>query len=82
MSIRGPPDSKLEPKLRRLGTRHNSAFKFCCGNENTAAFVVSQDGDVRIFLRKEKKVMMIDATGVGVKEDAGEQGGLRFHLPE
>ena len=44
------PDPQLESRVSLLGTRHSSAFNFCRANPDTMAFVVSQDGDVRIFL--------------------------------
>jgi hypothetical protein len=35
--------------VERWGTRHRSAFRLCCARPGTLAFVVSQDGDLRVF---------------------------------
>ncbi len=43
----------LEPQgaidVERWGTRHRSAYRLCCARPGTLAFVVSQDGDLRVF---------------------------------
>jgi len=58
----GRVDSELLDRIGRFGTRHTSAFRFCSCNPGTIAFVVSQDGDVRIFIREADSVTMIEAT--------------------
>jgi hypothetical protein len=35
--------------VERWGTRHRSAFRLCCARPGALAFVVSQDGDLRVF---------------------------------
>ncbi len=35
--------------VERWGTRHRSAYRLCCARPGTLAFVVSQDGDLRVF---------------------------------
>jgi hypothetical protein len=35
--------------VERWGTRHRSAFRLCCVRPGTMVFVVSQDGDLRVF---------------------------------
>jgi hypothetical protein len=35
--------------VERWGTRHRSAFRLCCARPGTLAFVISQDGDLRVF---------------------------------
>ena len=43
----------LEPinaiDVERWGTRHRSAFRLCCVRPGTLVFVISQDGDLRVF---------------------------------
>ena len=58
------PSPNLESEINRFGTRHSSAFRFCCAHDETIAFVVSQDGDLRIFLRRGQQVGMIDSTSL------------------
>jgi hypothetical protein len=38
-----------EEELRRFGTRHNSAYRLCKAHAGTLAFVLSQDGALRVF---------------------------------
>jgi DNA integrity scanning protein DisA with diadenylate cyclase activity len=35
--------------VERWGTRHRSAFRLCCVRPGATVFVVSQDGDLRVF---------------------------------
>jgi hypothetical protein len=35
--------------VERWGTRHRSAFRLCCVRPGTIVFVISQDGDLRVF---------------------------------
>jgi len=60
----GAPDPTLPARIRRLGTRHSSAFEFCCAHDGTLAFVVSQDGDLRIFVRNSSAISLIEVTAV------------------
>jgi len=55
-------DSELEARVGRLGTRHSSAFKFCRANPDALVIVVSQDGDVRIFIRNGSELAVVEAT--------------------
>jgi hypothetical protein len=43
------PAQSLEPSLARLGTRNQSACAFCREYPHALAFVVSQDGDLRVY---------------------------------
>lgn len=61
----------LPAKVGRFGTRHLSAFQFCCAHDNSIAFVISQDGDVRVFLQREGIVSMIDATSAELTQTYG-----------
>ncbi len=44
--------------IEDFGTRHRSAFRFCSSDQQVAAFVVSQDGDVRAILGVGTEVVM------------------------
>jgi DNA integrity scanning protein DisA with diadenylate cyclase activity len=39
-----------------LGTRHRSAFRLCKAHANSLVFVVSQDGDLRVFFSDDEFV--------------------------
>jgi len=39
-----------------LGTRHQSAFRICKAHANTLVFVISQDGDLRVFYSDDEFV--------------------------
>lgn len=41
-------------EINRYGTRHRSAFDFVSAQSNAIAFVISQDGPIRAFRRKDK----------------------------
>jgi hypothetical protein len=43
--------------VERVGTRHRSAYRFCAGERDALAVVVSQDGDVR-FVRWQRDAVM------------------------
>jgi hypothetical protein len=47
--------------LERFGTRHRSAYLLCRSLPNTMAFVVSQDGDLRLFASDDRKVFYFDS---------------------
>jgi hypothetical protein len=42
--------------IEHFGTRHRSAFRFCSSLENSVAFIVSQDGDLRVVKRVGSEV--------------------------
>jgi hypothetical protein len=44
--------------LEEFGTRHRSAFRFCSSHDDVAAFIVSQDGDIRVARRVGPDVVM------------------------
>jgi hypothetical protein len=39
----------IEPAVRKLGTRNQSACDFCREHPQAFAFVISQDGDLRVY---------------------------------
>ena len=51
---RGEPRS--EDDLKALGARHNSAFRICKAYPHQLVFVISQDGDMRLFSSDEEHV--------------------------
>ena len=51
------PDEEV---LKRLGTRHRSAFRLAKVYPRTIVFVISQDGDLRIFCSDESYVYGFD----------------------
>ena len=53
----GQPDSK---PLSLFGMRHRSAYRFCEKIKGAIAFVVSQDGDLRVFCNINGKVIVFD----------------------
>lgn len=52
--------------LEFYGTRHRSAFRFCSSFEGSIAFIVSQDGGIRIVKRVGSKVLVWPTTNVGL----------------
>lgn len=56
------PDTLAEQEpieIERFGTRHRSASRLCAAVPGTLAFVVSQDGDLRVFYGlKDRRVCM------------------------
>lgn len=42
----------------RLGTRHNSALAFAGAVDGSIAFVISQDGPVRVFVKKDSDTLL------------------------
>jgi hypothetical protein len=46
-------EASLEPAIRKLGTRNQSACRFCRDHSHAFAFVVSQDGDLRVYCSDE-----------------------------
>lgn len=51
-----------EISITKFGTRHGSAFNICCKYPGTLAFVISQDGDLRVFYGSEHQVLMWEAS--------------------
>jgi hypothetical protein len=50
--------------VERWGTRHRSAFRLCCVRPSTSVFVVSQDGDLRVFHgHPERRVLAWQSLG-------------------
>ena len=47
---------RSEEDLKALGARHNSAFRICKAYPHQLVFVISQDGDMRLFSSDEKHV--------------------------
>lgn len=45
--------------LSEFGTRHRSALRFCMKHPNTLAFIVSQDGDLRVATSDDKGKTML-----------------------
>jgi hypothetical protein len=46
--------------LRRFGERHRSAFQLCKAHPDVLAFVISQDGDLRLFASDQRHVTFHD----------------------
>lgn len=44
--------------IEHFGTRHRSAFRFCSSFEDSLAFIVSQDGDIKIAKREGSEVLL------------------------
>lgn len=58
-----PPDSIDEPHARPLshfGMRHRSAYRFCERVPGTMAFVISQDGTLRVFCDVGEGIRLFD----------------------
>ncbi len=47
---------RSQEDLKVLGARHNSAFRICKAYPHQLVFVISQDGDMRLFSSDEKHV--------------------------
>ena len=50
------------------GTRHRSAFRLCKKVSNTKAFVISQDGDLRVFYSDDKNVFAFKSLGAWIRD--------------
>jgi hypothetical protein len=61
--------------IRRLGTRHGSAMRFAAWDQGAIALVVSQDGDVRMFLRHGNRMAFWDNISV-----MGDSDDLTYYL--
>jgi hypothetical protein len=63
-SARTPFDWQTEKQIsaddvrKRGGTRHRSAFRLCECVSNTLAFVISQDGGIRVFSNDDQHVFL------------------------
>ncbi len=58
--ITGQPDPDIPRLLEQTGERHNSAAGICHKCPGTMAIVVSQDGDVRVFLNHLGKLALYE----------------------
>jgi hypothetical protein len=57
------PDAMDEPRakpLSSLGMRHRSAYRFCQKVSGAMAFVISQDGDLRVFCHVDGRVELFE----------------------
>ena len=61
-----------ESELDRLGTRHRSAYRLVKAHPGVIAFVVSQDGDLRIFASSENDVFGFDRLHAWVHQSESE----------
>lgn len=54
--------TELDPEqvLARRGTRHRAAYEFAKATEGAIVFVISQDGDLRVFASDENSVVYED----------------------
>jgi hypothetical protein len=66
----GEPMSEAE--LDRLGTRHRSAYRLAKAHPGVIAFVVSQDGDLRIFASTNEDVFGFDRLHAWVHQSESE----------
>jgi DisA bacterial checkpoint controller nucleotide-binding len=57
-SLRNLKSGEITPEeeLLSFGTRHRSAFRLCKVHPGTVVFVISQDGDLRIFCSTDHDV--------------------------
>jgi hypothetical protein len=56
MRVGSAPGSELA-SVENFGTRHRSAFRFCYCVPNSLAFIVSQDGQIRVAMRRGDEVL-------------------------
>jgi hypothetical protein len=47
--------------INNFGTRHQSTYRLCAKRPGTLAFVVSQDGNLRLFYGENDKVTLCEA---------------------
>ena len=57
-----PPRKPQYKPLSSFGMRHRSAYRFCKEVEGAIAFVVSQDGDLRIFCESGGEVTLFEGS--------------------
>ena len=65
-------DLMPESELDRLGTRHRSAYRLAKAHPGVIAFVVSQDGDLRIFCSTQDDVFGFDRLHAWVHQSESE----------
>ena len=53
-------DTRRAKPLTRFGMRHRSAYRFCHWVPGAMAFVISQDGDLRVFGNVQWRVELFD----------------------
>ncbi|MGO9107866.1 MAG: putative sensor domain DACNV-containing protein [Thermoguttaceae bacterium] len=53
-------EQQVDEVLQPLGHRHRSAFNLCKKVPNSIAFVISQDGDLRVFSSDSERVYFAD----------------------
>ena len=46
--------------LKNRGTRHRAALRFCEMSDDAIVFIVSQDGDLRLFARIGSEILFVD----------------------
>jgi hypothetical protein len=54
-------EASLEADLRKLGTRNQSACRFCQEHPHAFAFVISQDGDLRVYCSDDHRAYAFEA---------------------
>ena len=56
-----PEEPKILPEdqIEAFGTRNRSAFRFCKANPGSIMFVISQDGDLRVFASDSKYIYFL-----------------------
>jgi len=57
-----PPQNPYDKPLNSFGMRHRSAYRFCQKSGGAIAFVVSQDGDLRIFCNVSDEVTLFEGS--------------------
>ena len=65
-------DPMPETELDSLGTRHRSAYRLVKAHSGTLAFVVSQDGDLRVFCSTQDDVFGFDRLHAWVHQSESE----------
>ena len=56
-----------ESEIGQFGTRHQSAFRLCQAMPGLIAFVVSQDGDLRVILSDQENVYYFEGASASAK---------------
>ncbi len=51
--------------IELFGTRHRSAFRFCSSFDESVAFIVSQDGEIKIAKRVGSEVILWSNINIG-----------------
>ncbi|MGE5194009.1 MAG: putative sensor domain DACNV-containing protein [Deltaproteobacteria bacterium] len=54
-------DVSIEHDIRKLGTRNQSACQFCREHPHALAFVISQDGDLRVYCSDDEAAYAFEA---------------------